>query len=270
MALEPQAFGLPRDAVASKVNSVLGINSANAFSLTKTTYETQLSNVNNAHVAQLADLNSIIVTYCNNCWYGGSCPTDIATITSLATYNASPYAGCDSYMGSYGNGSSWMTNQYASRYNAYQATITAISNTLSSSVSVGSTRPKISGITNVMWDMITVNSTIVQYPLEASQLPDKQSKIMLIMRNSSTDLLTTTNAMAGLTPTNAKKFDDGMPYTGNVIAGKNSAQMNTTTGCTNVALATPANVTSNLGAQYLTSNVLANGCNVSVEIKTNL
>ena len=146
------------------------------------------------------------------------------------------------------------------------------------------TNPSISDTSNsAMWDLRTVNSTTQTYPYEASNLPVIVGKKLLIARNASTNNIDSTdfNNIA-IAPANDKlagfsasfsqkldtKFDDGKPYTGNIIAGKNVADLANTSGCTTANLANFAAVTSNLNAGYVNGKSLDGGCVVGFVIRT--
>ncbi len=60
------------------------------------------------------------------------------------------------------------------------------------------------------------------------------------------------------------KFDDGLPYAGNIVGGRNAAEWgNSKTSCNNVV--TPSTINANITSSvlYLNSNSILNGCLVS-------
>jgi hypothetical protein len=294
MALEPQAFGLPRDAVASKVNALFGMNSANAVGKLLVDNPPFFSNYS---VTKIAEINA----------------TSAANmILWLANKNAH-YANCNSYSEAYGCGTHNNCSDYSTVYSclvnagatlgirqAYDGSVNGfalmVSNIANEPANVaqqiaginilflsikGETNPVINK--DAMWDMRTSTITTQAYPKEASNLPYLIGKQMLIARNTSTNNINSTDIdgnvipvandnMAGFDASFSKKldakFDDGKPYTGNIIAGKNVADLANTSGCTNVSLANFAAVTSNLGASYANGKSLDGGCVVGFVVKT--
>lgn len=213
--------------------------------------------------------------------------TVIGTMNYSITYNNSLFNGgtCSGVNGTNGYGSAYgtayCTSQCKTDITANNNTgglLNIISGLGSNSLSqylVGVTNPATSAFqTQAMWALMSMNSSVVTAPYEASQLPGLQGKMMFVARSSSTNASNdASNPMAAFSAnfTNKydTKFDDGMPWTGNVIAGKNVADMNNTTGCVSTALSSWANVNSNLTANYISNgNKLSTGCNMSILINT--
>ena len=146
------------------------------------------------------------------------------------------------------------------------------------------TNPIVSSTLNSsMWDSITVSQTNKTYPYEASSLSEILGKQLLISRNTSTNNINSTNIdgvaiapendkMAGFSASFSRKmdtkFDDGKPYTGNIIAGKNVADLANIKGCTNISLANFTDVANHLDADYAKGNSLVGGCVVGFIIKS--
>ncbi len=132
--------------------------------------------------------------------------------------------------------------------------------------------------TQAMWDLRTVGSMSGSgfYPFElndTANLSSWKNKHILIARNSvnTNDLTDTsaTNTMAALPAFIAKKldikYDDGMPYTGNIISGQNISTMGSGTGCTTSTTISTAAPTATSTINYIASgtNDLTNGCTVA-------
>ncbi len=146
------------------------------------------------------------------------------------------------------------------------------------------TNPIVSStLSSSMWDSITVSQTNKTYPYEASNLSGILGKQLLISRNTSTNNINSTNIdgvaiapendkMAGFSASFSRKmdtkFDDGKPYTGNIIAGKNVADLANIKGCTNISLANFTDVANHLDADYAKGNSLVGGCVVGFIIKS--
>ncbi len=132
--------------------------------------------------------------------------------------------------------------------------------------------------TQAMWDLRTVGSMSGSgfYPFElndTTNLSSWKNKHILIARNSvnTSDLIDTsaTNTMAALPTFIAKKidikYDDGMPYTGNIISGQNISKMGSGTGCTTSTTISAAAPTAAATINYIASGTsdLTNGCVVA-------
>ena len=127
--------------------------------------------------------------------------------------------------------------------------------------------------TSMMFDARTVgiNGTAGFYPFELNDTQNMkswQNNTILIARNLSTNDISTTDDLAGLPSYIAKKldikFDDGMPYTGDIISGQNISKMGSGTGCTtSTAISTTATPPFVLpSVSYITSKTdnLTDGC----------
>ncbi len=151
------------------------------------------------------------------------------------------------------------------------------------------TQPQIPGFSHSsMWDLRTISSIAGKetYPYEATtaEMSKYNTKTLMLIRNNSTNNIDSTdignaaispanNNMAGLSASSAQKFDlkfdDGKPYTGKIISGKNVSQMGNNSGCTNssgstwsqVATANPQTV------EYVKNNAIENGCIVGIELR---
>jgi hypothetical protein len=130
--------------------------------------------------------------------------------------------------------------------------------------------------TQAMWDLRTAGSMTNSgfYPFElndTTNLSSWKNKHALIARNqTNNDLSVSSVDMAGLTALMAKKidikYDDGMPYTGNIISGQNQSQFSKGTGCTtSTTIATTTTPTAAAATNYITSNTsdLTFGCIVA-------
>ena len=141
------------------------------------------------------------------------------------------------------------------------------------------TNPQVPSLeTQAMWDLRTVGSMASPgfYPFELNDTANFSSwknKHILIARNSinTNDLIDTsaTNTMAALPAFMAKKidikYDDGMPYTGNIISGQNISKMGSGTGCTTSTTISTATPTATSTTNYIASGTsdLTNGCVVA-------
>jgi prepilin-type N-terminal cleavage/methylation domain-containing protein len=348
MALEPQAFGLPRDTVANRVNSLVGVNNANAldkvfFNNNKIILDiTSVLNTqnqgynaaiqsNNASISvqqSYTDPNGLLLT-----WSASTCANYIVNTLNMSEYNnCLPNvcnniiycnAGCtgdnltnlflsyqpscshqlyeynqymvnrDDYLNATAN-ISILQNNNQILTNNINANITILNNPVQlltvgiiaaiSKSLFSETQPFIASFKmQAMWDIRTITATTQTYPYEAAYLPQTTGKMMLIARNSSTNNINSTdNTNTAIAPANDnmagfdanfagkldRKFDDGMPYTGNIIAGKNVADLANTNGCTNTNMTNFAAVTNNLTAGYNNSKDIRNGCVVGIVIRS--
>lgn len=141
------------------------------------------------------------------------------------------------------------------------------------------TEPTVPGFPySAIWDMRTVNGSSSEtpfYPYEAAYVPTFNNKTAFMIRSSLNNIsLTDTssgNAMSAISPTFALKmdvkYDDGLPYSGRIIGGKNYYQMNSNTSCNNASGTTWASVISTPSAtQYINSNSIPNGCIVGITL----
>ena len=171
---------------------------------------------------------------------------------------------------------------FVSAYNGAVLNLnTAIQNTISLSIPTA-TNPQVPSFeTQAMWDLRTVGSMASPgfYPFElndAANFSSWKNKHILIARNSvnTNDLIdtSTTNTMAALPAFIAKKidikYDDGMPYTGNIISGQNISKMGSGTGCTTSTTISTATPTATSTTNYIASGTsdLTNGCVVAWKI----
>ncbi len=145
-----------------------------------------------------------------------------------------------------------------------------------------STNPLIPGNLLSLWELHSVGSKSPMgfYPYELNDLTNMsqyQSKLLLIARaNSSSNINNIINDMSGFSAYIAKKidtkYDNGMPYSGNIIGGQNVSQMGLGTGCTkatNVSINIMAG-SLQVGTSYVNSNknnLDSTGCVVGWIIK---
>ncbi len=128
-----------------------------------------------------------------------------------------------------------------------------------------------------MWDLRAAgsNGTSGFYPFELLDTTNlsryKNQQVLIARDNSANDITINTAAMPAL---NAKisqkidiKFDDGKPYTGNIIAGQSAINTIAGTSCTTTSLAAPISTaqwqaSAVSTANYINTNStnLANGC----------
>jgi hypothetical protein len=162
--------------------------------------------------------------------------------------------------------------------NAVLSLNTEMNNTISLSIPTA-TNPQVPSFdTQAMWDLRTVGSMSGSgfYPFElndTANLSSWKNKHILIARNSvnTNDLTDTsaTNTMAALPTFIAKKidikYDDGMPYTGNIISGQNISKMSSGTGCTTSTTISTDAPTAAATINYIASGTsdLTNGCVVA-------
>ena len=136
--------------------------------------------------------------------------------------------------------------------------------------------------TQAMWDLRTAgsNGTSGFYPfelLDTTNLSQYKNQQVLIARDNSTnDITINTVAMPALNAQISRKldikFDDGKPYTGNIIAGQSAINKTLGTSCTTTSLATSLAAPIITATQWQSSAVstanyintnstnLANGC----------
>ena len=142
------------------------------------------------------------------------------------------------------------------------------------------TNPVIKPLQNqAMWDIRTVGSGAASgfYPFESAKIPSAQNKLLFIARDVSTNYIgaeltgTNTAAVTANMPAFSsafalrldQKFDDGKPYSGNIIAGQNISD-NTATikgkGCTTMTTSFASMAAGDLTAAYNNTGNLATGC----------
>ncbi len=172
-------------------------------------------------------------------------------------------------------------NTYVAKNETAQATIDMVTNPnnfISLTIKTA-TQPSLPSSlkTQAMWDLRTAgsNGTSGFYPfelLDTTNLSQYKNQQVLIARDNSTnDITINTAAMPALNAQISQKidikFDDGKPYTGNIIAGQSAINTIAGTSCTTTSLATPittaqwqASAVST--ANYINTNStnLANGC----------
>lgn len=147
------------------------------------------------------------------------------------------------------------------------------------------TNPLVNALKNyAMWDIRTVGSMSATgfYPFEAGKIPAAQNKLLFIARDLSINYigaeLTGVNTAAVTADIPAfssaftlkldQKFDDGKPYSGNIIAGQNISNNTAANGkgCTNMTTAFASMTATDLTASYNKTINLANGCVVGAVI----
>ncbi len=147
------------------------------------------------------------------------------------------------------------------------------------------TNPLIKPLQNkAMWDIRTVGSGAATgfYPFEAKNIPAVQSKLLFIARDLSTNYIgaeltgaNTASVTADIPAFSSdfalkldQKYDDGKPYSGNIIAGQNISDNTAATGkgCTNMTTAFASMTATDLTANYNKTTNLANGCVVAAVI----
>jgi hypothetical protein len=129
-----------------------------------------------------------------------------------------------------------------------------------------------------MWDMRTVGSMTATgfYPFEAKNIPSAQSKLLFIARDLSKNYIGAELAGNNTTATTADmpaftsifalkldtKYDDGKPYSGNIIAGQNISNNTAATGkgCTTMTTTFASMTATDLTATYNNTNNLLTGC----------
>ena len=244
--------------------------------------------------------NTNCQSYCNNLCYVKDFNTYVlpsynnskATVNTLTAQNAT----LNDQITTATNTINTLTTQNAT-LNTQIADATLLKATLNTQLEVSSepntylamsvnsaTNPIVSStLKSSMWDSITVSQTNKTYPYEASNLSKMLGKQLLISRNTSTNNINSTDIdgvpikpendkMAGFSANVSRKidikFDDGKPYTGNIIAGKNVADLTNIKGCTNISLTNFTDVTNHLDADYATGNSLVVGCVVGFIIRS--
>ncbi len=227
----------------------------------------------------------------------GTGPTSVSTLNSTlanlqcqkngtTTVSGANCTGVINLGGAVGvTGSVAALNNTLTTLQAQAANLTAANNALTDpnnfvSLSIPTaTNPQVPSLeTQAMWDLRTVGSMSGSgfYPFElndTANLSSWKNKHILIARNSvnTNDLTDTsaTNTMAALPAFIAKKldikYDDGMPYTGNIISGQNISTMGSGTGCTTSTTISTAAPTATSTINYIASgtNDLTNGCTVA-------
>jgi prepilin-type N-terminal cleavage/methylation domain-containing protein len=149
----------------------------------------------------------------------------------------------------------------------------------------GQTNPLVNALKNyAMWDMRTVGSMTATgfYPFEAKNIPAVQSKLLFIARDLSTNYIGAELTGANTATVTAdipafssafalkldQKYDDGKPYSGNIIAGQNISDNTAANGkgCTNMTTAFASMTATDLTASYNSTTNLTNGCIVAAVI----
>ena len=147
------------------------------------------------------------------------------------------------------------------------------------------TNPVIKPLQNqAMWDIRTVGSGAATgfYPFEAKNIPAVKNKLLFIARDLSTNYIGAELTGPNTAPVTAdmpafsssfalkldQKFDDGKPYSGNIIAGQNISDNTATTGkgCTTMTTSFGAMSANDLTANYNSTTNLATGCVVAAVI----
>ena len=252
------SFSIPTT-IDGQTKYVIGYLYKHPDGLTLRFYYSDTSTANPDNVAVATSLKKI---YINKAEMGSACtggtnPVDVCQIALKAIYTD--------------QNKSLLELQQDSKYDWLSRSYLGISN------------PQVPGLTSSMWDARTINATAPTYPYESGYLDQTKGKIMLIARDNSTNNINSTDTSnVSIVPQNDilasfdssfsqkldRKADDGMPYTGNIVAGKNVAAKELATGCTNVTFADWADVTNNLTAKYNVDTDIANGCVVGFVIKT--
>lgn len=123
-----------------------------------------------------------------------------------------------------------------------------------------------------MWELRTVGSmgTAGFYPYELNDTTNMKNYTglnLLIARNTfGFSINDTANDLAGFSASIAKKidakYDDGMPYTGDIIAGQNIGKFGTGKGCTTSTTITTSSPAVSISVNYVGSNNkdLSTGC----------
>ncbi len=135
-----------------------------------------------------------------------------------------------------------------------------------------------------MWDIRTVGSGAATgfYPFEAKNIPAVQNKLLFIARDLSTNYIgaeltgaNTASVTADIPAFSSafalkldQKYDDGKPYSGNIIAGQNISNNTAANGkgCTTMTASFSAMTATDLTANYNKTTNLANGCVVAAVI----
>lgn len=173
-------------------------------------------------------------------------------------------------------------NKATATYNALRSLVAQP--TISSTIQTA-TNPLIKPLQKqAMWDIRTVGSGVATgfYPFEAKNIPAVQNKLLFIARDLSTNYIgaeltgaNTASVTADIPAFSSafalkldQKYDDGKPYSGNIIAGQNISNNTAANGkgCTTMTASFSAMTATDLTANYNKTTNLANGCVVAAVI----